>query len=552
MASLLERRLTMSSTLDERADKAIETTGEWPEGVDFTFPRRELGRVGYVLWLLVAVLVALGYWLLAGPIVGVVRQRASVGSLVSLAVWSFLAFQLCRYPLWHVLALLFGRREIGLRSDWIYIGDRVGWLRRNKRRPLSRIRQLQLVDLVPKSRSSAELRATLSAAACEVPLPAAAPGSLVSDLVRHLNALTAVLDDGSRILIAPAYPRPLLAEFSQELSKQITIARREGGIDDSDSEPEASTLAAPGDVKTTSPIEAPPIAVPASIGIPELIAEAKHAMRKAREPDLFAQPPGSVVEVEQFPDGVTFRIPPLGVWKGSAGMFPFGVLFGVVTGGFTILFAGAGAAQGGAGAGGPIFGAIGIMGIFWLISGGMLLGGYVLGTRETALAIVDDKVMVMQTGLRRAKRREWPRSDVKTARVGASGTEINDKPVLELQLLGADDKKLFGMLMGRDVPELHWMATLLRQALKTGEPASPDQAPPAEADAPNPVAPFEYRGMTIEERLKVSRLSDDFVAAVQQGDRDAMLQILERVQLPADGAAAYADTVLANPRRQGF
>ncbi len=207
-------------------------------------------------------------------------------------------------------------------------------------------------------------------------------------------------------------------------------------------------------------------------------------------------------------------------------MFPFGVLFAVVTAGFTTIFVGAGIAQGQGGGG--VGGAIGIMSLFWLVSGGMLLGGWVLGTRQSAIAVADEKVMVMQTGLRRAKRREWPRNEVKTARVGPSGTEVNDKPVLELQLLGADDKKLFGMLMGRDVQELQWMATLLRQALKgrsAGERRTAVRGGTRFCDrseqssASDPIAGFNYEGLTIEERLRVAKLSDEFAAAIKRGDR---------------------------------
>ncbi len=226
-----------------------------------------------------------------------------------------------------------------------------------------------------------------------------------------------------------------------------------------------------------------------------------------------------------------------------------------MTAGFTVLFAGAGLAQGQAGA---VWGAVGLMGLFWIASAGLLLVGYVTGTRESAVAVVGDKVMVMQTGLRRAKRREWPRSHVKTVRVGPSGTEINDKPVPELHLLGADDKKLFGMLTGRDVRELQWMATLLRQALWSGQstdaaassPSETGPAPNKSASAASPLADINYDGMTIEERLRVAKLTDEFAAAIERDDRDGLLKLLARVHLPDAGAAAFADTVLAQSRQR--
>jgi hypothetical protein len=185
-----------------------------------------------------------------------------------------------------------------------------------------------------------------------------------------------------------------------------------------------------------------------------------------------------------------------------------------------------------------------------------------MGTRETVVAVVGQSVMVMQTGLRRAKRREWPRSEVKTARVGASGTEINDQPILELQLLGADDKKLFGMLAGRDARELTWMATLSRQALKSTDPTHPEPLGTDEAqvapDGSGPLAArqrettFNFEGMTVPERMQVARLSDQFTAALERGDRKTMVELLQRVQLPPSGAEAFAEAVCTDPRRHGF
>ena len=442
----------MSSVVPE----VIESTGASPEGLEYEFPRRDLGRGRLVLWFLIAILLAIAYWMIADPIGRVVRNGATFGNVVLLVVWSFLAFQIWRFPLWYCLGLLFGHREIGLRIDWLYAGERVGWLRRSKRWPLQRIKRVQVVELLPGSTPANELRAVMSSA----------PDTLGTGLARHLQVLTGVLDDGKRIVLAPFYQRELLDRFAVELKQQIAFAARE---DEAPAEPvfesdaEMRRPPAPSS-ETTSPIEAAP-----AIGIPELIAEAQETMRKAREPDVFDQPPDSDVQMEPFPDGITFRVPPAGVWKGSAGTFQFGILWTVGIAGFTALFVGVGIAQGDDASAG--LGALGIMSIFWLAGAGLLLCRWVMGTRESVIAVVSDSVMVMQTGLRRSKRREWPRSEVKTARVGPSGTEINDRPIPELQLYGAK-QKLFGMLAGRDERELTWMATLLRRCSKA-------QIPPA-------------------------------------------------------------------------
>jgi hypothetical protein len=123
--------------------------------------------------------------------------------------------------------------------------------------------------------------------------------------------------------------------------------------------------------------------------------------------------------------------------------------------------------------------------------------------------------------------------------------------------LGVDDKKLFGMLMGRDEQELHWMATLLRQALGTGSSQAGEQSP---ADAPAPAETdalggrklpedFNFDGMTVEERLRVAGLSEEFTGAAKRADREAMLDMLDRVRLPRAGAAAFADEFLAHQRQ---
>ena len=524
----------MSSTLDEPRDDTIETTGRWPEGLDFKFPRRDLGRGRWLLFVLI-----FGVGALVGvPIWQLVRGGVRVGEIFSLVVGLLVSVPLCRYPLWYLLALLLGQREIGLRSDWLYAGERVGWLRQSKRWPLQRIKRIQIVDLLPSVTSANKLRAAMSAT----------PDNSGAALARHLHVLTGVLDDGKRIVLAPIFPRELLDRFATELTQQIARAPREDEGPAPESAPSGSSSV------VARPIEAAP-----AIGVSQIIAEVKEAVRQAREPDIFEQPPGSDVQVQRFPDGVTFRVPPAGVWKGSAGMFRFGIIWTVLVAGFTTLFGGALLGNGAGPA--ALLGPLAFMSFFWMIGAALLLIGWNMGRRESAVAVVGDSVMVMQTSLRGSKRREWPRSEIKSAKVGPSGIEVNDRPIPELQLHGPD-KKLFGMLAGRDERELLWMATLLRQALKGTNPGSAAQSSPEHVQVPSaqgePLATtragsaFNYDGMTIQERLQVARFSDEFAAAAERGDREALLEILRRVQLPPDGAAAFADAVLANPRQLGF
>jgi hypothetical protein len=432
---------------------AIETTGEWPDGLEYKFPRRELGRGRLLVWLATWILLGLAYWLVAGPVTRLALNGLAIGNLISAAIWSYLTYLLFRFPLWFCLSLLCGHREVGLSVDALRSEECVGGLRRSKHWPLRRLKRLQVVDLLPV-----------------VPPVAAGVG-----LVGHLHVLTGVLDDGKRIVIVPGYPRLLLDPFVEALSRQISLAPQDDGVfatgltdeqvlpNDDQRRATAARAAIVSDdsvaeTETKDRVEAAP-----SIGIPALIAEVRQAMNKSAEPDEFNQPPGSDVQVERFPEGITLRVPPAGIWKGSAGMFQFGILWSVAIVGFTILFLVAGVAQAG-----NVSGALGLlamMSIFGLAGACMLVAGWRMGKRESVVAVVGESVMVMQTGLRRAKRREWPRSEVKTVRAGPSNISVNDEPVVELQIHGSKGK-LFGMLAGRDVRELTWMATLLRQALK--------------------------------------------------------------------------------------
>jgi len=62
----------------------------------------------------------------------------------------------------------------------------------------------------------------------------------------------------------------------------------------------------------------------------------------------------------------------------------------------------------------------------------------------------------------------------------------------------------------------------------------------------------EFGGMTVNERLFVARLVEQWDHAVNARDRDAMIEILTRVELPKTEAGRIADTILANPAKYGF
>jgi hypothetical protein len=179
------------------------------------------------------------------------------------------------------------------------------------------------------------------------------------------------------------------------------------------------------------------------------------------------QPAGSSIVIDRFPDGLTIQVPPAGLWRGTHGIFAFGVIWMVA-----VTFIGA-----------VLLGALldgnmkdknaaiivpAVMSVFWLAGLGLLLTGINLGTRKAAIAVTGGTLMVLQTGLFGSKKRDWESGDVDAVRVGPSGMEVNEKPVLELQIFDGGAHK-FGLLSGRTNEELYWIASELRAVLGVPE-----------------------------------------------------------------------------------
>jgi hypothetical protein len=70
------------------------------------------------------------------------------------------------------------------------------------------------------------------------------------------------------------------------------------------------------------------------------------------------------------------------------------------------------------------------------------------------------------------------------------------------------------------------------------------------ADADEPPKPDD-RGMTVNERLFVAGLLNQFDDAVRAGDRDKLVSLHVMVQIEPEGAEITADKVLSHPNRFG-
>jgi hypothetical protein len=58
--------------------------------------------------------------------------------------------------------------------------------------------------------------------------------------------------------------------------------------------------------------------------------------------------------------------------------------------------------------------------------------------------------------------------------------------------------------------------------------------------------------LTLNERLYESGILDAFAAAVERGDKAAMIAFLKAVEIDPIEAAVTADMILKNPKRHGY
>ena len=101
---------------------------------------------------------------------------------------------------------------------------------------------------------------------------------------------------------------------------------------------------------------------------------------------------------------------------------------------------------------------------FWLIGAGLLAGSVNMGRRSAVLEADRGRLRVRVRGIFGERDWEWRRDELAALRTGGSGLEVNDVPVIELQVHPRVGSKI-GLLSGRDEQELRWIATRLRAVL---------------------------------------------------------------------------------------
>jgi hypothetical protein len=235
--------------------------------------------------------------------------------------------------------------------------------------------------------------------------------------------LAAEFADGSKKLLAIGYPKALLLQIAEQLRSYVG-----GGA--------GSMGGAPVEVVEETGDE-------------------------SERDEFLEQPADSNIRIEEHGTDLRLVVPPAGVVKGSSGLFGFAIIWSVIIGLVSAAFV---YGQWSGRDDMPWYVWLILLG-FWAVGGAFFVAALNMGRRTASITVARGQLVVETRSLFRGKRNEWAAGELVAVRVGGSGMEMNDEPVLELQIYSANGKKE-GMLAGRDDEELRWMASRLRRALR--------------------------------------------------------------------------------------
>jgi hypothetical protein len=237
----------------------------------------------------------------------------------------------------------------------------------------------------------------------------------------NISALVAVFEDGTKKLLLLGYPKEWLLGVAGELKGHV------GGT--------------------------------ATAYTPVPVQVVENPFQNASDEDVLNQPAGSQVQMVEGGSSLRLSIPPAGLWRGSKGFIWFPLVWCVFLALITIAVVLHPPHPQGPGS--PVFPFL----LVWAIGLGLLAFAVNLGRRSAELTVEGRQLRVTTKGLFGAKQRTWSRADLAAIRADRSGMEVNNRPVIELQIHPRLGKKV-GFLGGRDEAELRWLATRLRQALQ--------------------------------------------------------------------------------------
>jgi hypothetical protein len=243
-----------------------------------------------------------------------------------------------------------------------------------------------------------------------------------------LGALVAQYEAGPRRLVALGYPRSWLLALAEEVGRL------------------------------------------AGAGIGPAVRVSAHELAgsgQAEEPA--PRPAASRVTLEEWRDGLRMSVPPAGLWRGSRGLFLFAVVWCAFIAVFTVLATVGRLAEQAERPWMPWA----FVGVFWVVGLSLMAVAVNMGRRTAEIAVTNGQLRIATRGLFGARQHEWLAGELTAIRADGSGMEVNERPVLELQVHPRVGKRV-GLLAGRDDDELRWIASRLREALAVPARASVD------------------------------------------------------------------------------
>ena len=177
----------------------------------------------------------------------------------------------------------------------------------------------------------------------------------------------------------------------------------------------------------------------------------------AFDPNSPEPPPGSGITIDRTDDGLTIRVPALGLWRTAPVLAIFAVVFLFFSGVSTwAILAGANVEH-------PL--AYGVVALFWAVGLGMLAGAIRVGKRPAVIDVIADHLVITQAVWKGVQQHEFTTDQVSAIEVSASATfgQTGDELVIGAHVDG--NAKQLRLIGGRDHDQLLWLATTLRRAL---------------------------------------------------------------------------------------
>lgn len=406
-------------------------------GYRYVLPRRRLGKVGTIAGVIAvacafAVVVPMG--VIAVLVTGVLTGSSGWGSLLMPAVIGvfFLGLGL---KVWRYAAgAAWGHAEIEVNAEGIRCVERVGPTRSARTIPGRSVRRLEM-----------------RAGSGKLGDKTATTGPM-----HNLGGIVALCgDDMTKRPVVVGYPGEMLVGLCESLAQEVGV---ESGID-------FNAKLRPDDEE-----EDDEVAASASGGTPTIDLD---------DTSTIPQPAASAATVTRDGGALSIELPPLGLRKGGKGMFSFAILWNLIVWPMAIGMLAVGVKTGAIGA--IIAGAF-ILLVFCGIGVFVAVEVIRMGRRRAIIDVVEGALLITTRTPFGSRQRQWAREEIASIKAGPSGTEVNEKPILELQVHARrpdGSRQKHGFLSERPDDELRWIAGELRAALAIGARARGGTVPDA-------------------------------------------------------------------------